>query len=154
MKKNKGFTLVELIVVVAIIAIIASVASLALIKYVRKARRVKDVQYAGEIQEAIDRAIIEHEAGTGVDELGWQYSAALAWNKNSKVRKPPQNVLDYAFNELGRMPAPNTNEDWFWIVSFDPETGKVSKIELAPSLMGRVRYEVWPDYEDFMEMKK
>lgn len=154
MKKNKGFSMVELMIAIAIIAILAGAIAPTLVKYVKRARRVKDVQFAKEIQEAVDRAIIETEAGTSVSSFNWQYTSAVAWNKDSKVSDDPENVLQYAFKELGRMPECNTNRDWFWIVQFDPDDGKVSKVLLAPSIMGKEKYELWPNSEDFLEMKK
>ena len=80
MKKNKGFSMVELMIAIAIIAILAGAIAPTLVKYVKRARRVKDVQFAKEIQEAVDRAIIETEAGTSVSSFYWQYTSAVAGN--------------------------------------------------------------------------
>lgn len=43
-KNNKGFSLVELIIVIAIMAILAGALAPALIKYINKSRRSADIQ--------------------------------------------------------------------------------------------------------------
>ena len=52
-KENKGFTLVELIVVVVILAIIIGVAITGIYKYVNKARINTDINNASAIQSAL-----------------------------------------------------------------------------------------------------
>ena len=51
MKENKGFSLVELIIVIAIMAILIAVLAPQYIKYVEKSRKAKDDKIAGEILE-------------------------------------------------------------------------------------------------------
>jgi type IV pilus assembly protein PilA len=50
---NKGFSLVELIIVIAIMAILVGVLAPQFIKYVEQSRRSTDIQSATEIREAI-----------------------------------------------------------------------------------------------------
>lgn len=54
MKKtnNKGFSLVELIVVIAIMAVLVGVMAPQFIKYVEQSRRAKDIQLANSLQTA------------------------------------------------------------------------------------------------------
>ena len=53
MKNNKGFSLVELIVVIAIMAILVGVAVPVYSSYVEKAQKASDIQMVGEIKQAL-----------------------------------------------------------------------------------------------------
>ena len=67
-KNNKGFSLVELIVVVLIMAIIATALTLAVTKYVAKSKRSSDANTAGELKTAAETTVTDYL--TSVDALG------------------------------------------------------------------------------------
>lgn len=69
-QSNRGFSLVELIIVIAIMAILAGALAPALIKYINKSRRSADIQNADEIRSvcieiASDADVYEKSFGTG-----------------------------------------------------------------------------------------
>lgn len=66
-KNNKGFSLVELIVVIAVMAVLVGVLAPAYLRYVDKAEAQKDVTAVGEVVEAIKIAAAEEDVS---DELG------------------------------------------------------------------------------------
>ncbi len=60
--KNKGFTLVELIVIIAIISVLATVLAPQYTRYVESARRANDLQVATNIVTAVKAAIVDPQS--------------------------------------------------------------------------------------------
>lgn len=60
-KNNKGFSLVELIVVVAIMAVLMVVLAPAMLRYVEKTRKQKDDSAADEVRSALQNALADND---------------------------------------------------------------------------------------------
>ncbi|MBQ8923229.1 MAG: type II secretion system protein [Lachnospiraceae bacterium] len=60
-KDNKGYSLVELIIVIAIMAILAGVISLSVIRYINKARKAHDIETAEAIGKSLQAAVAGDE---------------------------------------------------------------------------------------------
>ncbi|MBQ9866341.1 MAG: type II secretion system protein [Lachnospiraceae bacterium] len=74
MKNNKGFSLVELIIVIAIMAILVGVMAPQLIKYIEKSKVSADTQAADAVHSAILTAMMDPEV---VNATGYNTSTVL-----------------------------------------------------------------------------
>lgn len=81
-KNNKGFSLVELIIVIAIMAILAGALAPALIKYINKSRRSTDVQNADSLRTAIQTALSNPDAADAAPS-GLQSAAGIQTGTDS-----------------------------------------------------------------------
>ena len=117
-KNNKGFSLVELIIVIAIMAVLIGVLAPQFIKYVEQSRRGTDIQNAEQIRSAILADIADGEI-TGA---------------TSTALKFVDNAATYAATEIGATTiatAPETQgnvtglEPDFY-VEYDAATGECS----------------------------
>jgi type IV pilus assembly protein PilA len=80
MNKNKGFSLVELIVVVAIMAVLVGILAPAYLSYVEKTRRGADEDTAEEIRHSVEVATAELDV---YDEVCGGYT--INFTKNSSI---------------------------------------------------------------------
>ncbi|MFI3237946.1 MAG: type II secretion system protein [Lachnospiraceae bacterium] len=83
-ENNKGFTLVELIIVIAVLGILMVALVPQYITYVERARQSNDVQVAKNIEEALEIAVLDPQnefAGVSF-ELTWNTSAGGALTVN------------------------------------------------------------------------
>ena len=158
-KRNAGFSLVELSIVVAVLAVLVGIIAPQWLKYVERSRRVTDVTdvtNARELRDTIERIAILDSDSTSVPELGWSYTSAVMWDKNTRMPSTVTNVIQAAQVEMGKVPVSETDEDLFWYVSYDPGTGSVEKICLCPRTASgtpnpSIQYELYPDPSDFLE---
>lgn len=76
MKNNKGFSLVELIVVIAIMAVLVGVLAPTLLRYVEKSRQQKDESAFGEFIQAVKIAAADEDAYDNIPDAGVTFSIA------------------------------------------------------------------------------
>jgi type IV pilus assembly protein PilA len=95
-KSNKGFSLVELIIVIAIMAVLIAVLAPQYLKYVEKSRKTADATTWGELVKAMDTCLADPDfdtptgntvtvsmAGTGAVTIGGLGTTAVADYKST-----------------------------------------------------------------------
>jgi prepilin-type N-terminal cleavage/methylation domain len=109
--KNKGFSLVELIIVIAIMAILAAAIAPALIRYIDKSRKADDVTAAGTINSAVSAALANEDAYDVMQ--GLRSTAIVKISKGSLVKaySGDNALLDEISNNLDQKVAPKYKKE-------------------------------------------
>lgn len=97
MKNNKGFSLVELIIVIAIMAILVGVIAPQLIKYIEKSRQSADIQLCDTVKTAMttamsDPAVVTANETPWPDGSGCNVVTAIPAS-STKMKKAFSNIL-------------------------------------------------------------
>ena len=99
-KNNKGFTLVELVIVIAILAILVGLLAPQYTKYVEKSRKSADASNMDEIIKAIEVHYVEQ----GVNSTGADMTVTVTMNSDKKtpvsvqVGNDPLDLTEYLKN--------------------------------------------------------
>ncbi len=113
-KTNKGFSLVELIIVIAIMAILAAALAPALIRYIDKSRKSSDLSNAGILQSAAQSAAADETAYTEI-------SGAISSTANTNILKATADGnTAWAMDNTGSM----TNSGATFLAEFTSTAGK------------------------------
>lgn len=131
MKKtsNKGFSMVELIIVIAIMAILAAALAPSLIKYINKSRLSTDIQTGSTIASAINSALAVEKA----------YDDADSWDDSivdvNSILSAGDNFASEVANVVGATSVSgkskkdldgNAISDQTFYVTIDPQNNKVT----------------------------
>jgi len=101
---NKGFSIVELIIVIAIMAILVGVLSPQLIKYLDKSKKAADVQTAQTIATAVNVALANEDAYEKAESQTLS-AALIADATNNAFQKELQDILGKA-SDASKAPKP------------------------------------------------
>lgn len=138
MRKNKGFSLVELIIVIAIMAILVGVLAPQLIKYIEKSKVAADTQVVDSIHTAMLTAMMDPEVANADSASGNAFSGAGAVNG---IGTGANNVVGSAFWEV--MGGSNGAKVSLKVKSYGAAESKISY-----SVIGNNKISVWIDGTD------
>lgn len=136
---NKGFSLVELIIVIAIMAVLMGVLAPQYLKYVKQSKVSTDITNAESIANAVNIAISD-SVNADADKVAFSSGAALSGGAA---------VVNYSDGTVKvTAPTPKVVTSDTWIVTYDNNKG-VTKITLGGA-------QIWPtatDYEAYAKTK-
>ena len=100
MKKmnNKGFSLIELIIVIAIMAILVAIIAPNLTKYLGKSKKKTDAKNADEIAQQLQTAITDYETDNGAL-CADGATVSITWTSGSAVSTPANATFDTIVND-------------------------------------------------------
>ena len=141
-KNNKGFSLVELIIVIAIMAILAGALAPALIKYINKSRRSTDVQNADTLRTALQTALSDPDAAdaNAANNNAVQSAASITSSATDAFLKEVYSIVGSASLKTKYAPKGGPNAGQTFGFSVDQATNEVKVFadtagtyELSPS---------------------
>ncbi len=96
MKNNKGFSLVELIIVIAIMAILVGVIAPQLIKYIEKTNESSDTQLCDTLRSALTTAALDPDVvkdGHGINMSGTSIASCCT---DASYKKAVEDILGFS----------------------------------------------------------
>lgn len=122
MKKmnNKGFSMVELIIVIAIMAILAGALAPTLIKYVNKSRMSSDVSNAQQVASAVQEAYSDPTSNANIGSLS---AGSYTISQISAMGSLGANFTEILGNFDGKVKYTKANDDHLVVVIGTGSTG-------------------------------
>ena len=108
MRNNKGFSLVELIIVIAIMAILVGVMAPQLIKYIEKTNVSSDTQLCDTIKSAVTTAVMDptvlNDSASKTTINGWnKWTNVSSLTGSSEVEKAIQDTLGESSSSIANI---------------------------------------------------
>ena len=140
-RNNKGFSLVELIVVIAIMAVLVGVLAPQFLKYVEKSRQSSDIQTADNVATVMKTYFADHAPEDATIEIGK--------TTPSSTGTIAQKILASG-NDQGNYSPKLKSSNWGLNVKYTASTGAVTFEITSVAGGGKVYYALNADKNDFI----
>ncbi len=148
-KNNKGFTMVELIIVIAIIAVLAAVLAPQYLRFVEDSREATDVDKAAQIETTLNVLI----AANDIDYSATAANNTLTWDLATGDLTFGSGLTGAAATEAGFLSQLNATSDDLIVTSVNAEATTDDKVVFTvnqdtlgnPSVATSVDYDDWAD---------
>lgn len=153
-KNNKGFSLVEIIVVIAIMAVLMGILIPTLVRNVSQSKRSVDVEAAGEFAHSIQRVLTAdpdlYYTFVGDEAPNYTFSWNSGTSKDSFKDDP---LVSKVLEDFSNLPVSKCNKSFTWVVNINGENGDVH-IYLVNSASDTKGYELFPEHNTFVKKNK
>ncbi|MBQ2804041.1 MAG: prepilin-type N-terminal cleavage/methylation domain-containing protein [Lachnospiraceae bacterium] len=140
LKSNRGFSLVEMIIVIAIMAVLVGIMAPMFLMYVKESKRTVDVDSAMKMVKAVH--IMTAEGVPCTDEKYY-------WNTSTTMSGT--DIYAKAFQHIGLVPKSVTDENYTWYIYYSNDKKSVVCIYLLDNASSTQGYELYPDSEAFVK---
>ena len=147
-KDNKGFSLVEMIVVMTIMAALMGIFAPIYLQYVGRSRRATDVTTAKRVVDVLDRLFTVEK----IDEIAGAYPTSKTWDKSTSMSG--SDVFAKMYSEFGEVPLAQSGIDYKWHVVCGTDVNgfwRVKRLYLIENDGDTTGYELYPDADKFIE---
>lgn len=155
-RRNRGFSLVELIFAISIMAVMVGFIAPQFIKYTRRSKRAVDVANAEQIVKAFNASRSEEDAGSITDGNPSTFATnarEISWTQSSLASGAPygdNSAYFYVLNSCGDIPDPKS-VDYSWYLVFDDTTTAPIYVYIVDGAGSGTSWELWPDPTNFMD---
>lgn len=135
---NKGFSLVELIIVIAIMAVLIGLLAPQFLKYVQRSKYSTDVKNGQEIATVVQTLIADNALTTDETDKEFSASTAFAEAKNKKL--------------MAETPVSKVSTANKFYVTYDVKSGKVT-VSIGTAATGTGSSQIYPELTDEYKAK-
>ena len=112
-KNNKGFSLVELIIVITIMAVLTAILAPQFLKYVERSREARDRANLNAVFKVFEVACVDYGAGGNTGTLQINGGGSATYAATGRLGSMNPTLMARVTEAFGGEPIPSTNNDFY-----------------------------------------